>query len=259
MILTSKIASLVWFARRPALWPQAVNLAVAKVRPNRDRAEDRAAATHWCADHEVDLAELRRQLGWTPAETFDSFVDSEDLHRAQQILADEALVMGGRGHVDLLIEAAENLGATEVLETGVALGWSSLALLSSVAKRAGRVVSVDMPYVKGEREHLVGVVVPPHMKQHWTLLRVADRQGIPRGLRELGGSMDLCHYDSDKSYWGRRWAYPRLWAALRAGGLFVSDDIQDNEAFREFVNALAVPFFVLEFEKRYVGVVPKPK
>ena len=46
--------------------------------------------------------------------------------------------------------------------------------------------------------------------------------------------LDLCHYDSDKSYYGRRWAYPKLWEALKTGGIFISDDIQDNWAFKEF-------------------------
>ena len=38
--------------------------------------------------------------------------------------------------------------------------------------------------------------------------------------------IDLCHYDSHKDYDARMWAYPRLWAALRSGGIFISDDIR---------------------------------
>ena len=49
-----------------------------------------------------------------------------------------------------------------------------------------------------------------------------------------GGSIDLCHYDSDKSWWGRAYAF-LLWKALKPGGLFISDDIQDNMFFAEFV------------------------
>ena len=69
--------------------------------------------------------------------------------------------------------------------------------------------------------------------------------------------LDLCHYDSDKTYYGRRWAYPKLWKALRPGGIFVSDDIQDNFAFREFVESRSLDYRVVESQGKYVGVCRK--
>ena len=83
-----------------------------------------------------------------------------------------------------------------------------------------------------------------------------------RTLKEI----DLCHYDSDKTYKGRCWAYPILWKALRPGGYFISDDIEDNFAFREFVDKLGLePIIVSSPEYRnddyyvkYAGVIKKP-
>src|SRR5439155_16498502 len=84
-----------------------------------------------------------------------------------------------------------------------------------------------------------------------------DRRGLETAIAEAGGTIDLCHYDSDKSWWGRQYGFPLLWEALRPGGIFISDDIQDNMAFAEFVAARGLHFSVIEFEGKYVGIARK--
>ena len=73
----------------------------------------------------------------------------------------------------------------------------------------------------------------------------------------MGGKIDLCHYDSDKSWWGRNFAYPILWKALNPNGLFISDDIQDNLYFSNFVEKNFLKFAVVEFEGKYIGLIRK--
>ena len=63
--------------------------------------------------------------------------------------------------------------------------------------------------------------------------------------------------NSDKSYYGRCWSQPLIYKALRKGGVFISDDVEDNLAFKEFVEDNNYKFFVVEFENKYVGIVPK--
>ena len=75
-------------------------------------------------------------------------------------------------------------------------------------------------------------------------------------------TIDLCHYDSDKTYVGRMWAYDLLWDALEPGGFFVSDDIGDNDVFRVFAKSVAAEPIVVESERydanvKYVGVLRK--
>ena len=84
-----------------------------------------------------------------------------------------------------------------------------------------------------------------------------DKFCLPTALKKLNYILDLAHYDSDKSYYGRRWSQPIIWKYIRKGGIFISDDIEDNSAFREFVTENQLEFSVLEFEGKYVGVLQK--
>ena len=69
--------------------------------------------------------------------------------------------------------------------------------------------------------------------------------------------IDIAHYDSDKSYQGREFAYPIIWNALKPGGLFISDDIQDNMAFAHFVEESGLRYGVTETGGKYVGIALK--
>ena len=114
-----------------------------------------------------------------------------------------------------------------------------------------------MPMVRQTDYHLIGVAVNESLKSNWELLREPDRYGLNKAIKKHKYSYDLVHYDSDKSYYGRKWSQPLIWRYLRKGGIFISDDIEDNSAFREFVVSNHLDFSVLKFEGKYVGVVRK--
>jgi predicted O-methyltransferase YrrM len=94
------------------------------------------------------------------------------------------------------------------------------------------------------------------MRDRWTLLRHSDRRGIPKALH-LSDGYDLIHYDSDKTQEGRRWAYPRLWRALRPGGVLISDDVGDNEIWAEFCESVGAPLIVVRRHRAYSGLARK--
>lgn len=157
---------------------------------------------------------------------------------AEEICRTCPVKMGGAGNLNLLYWITEYLEAENVIETGVGYGWSSLAMLLSLVKRDNALlVSTDMPYVNRNNDEYAGCVVPVELKLHWRLVNRADRDALPKVLKEFQ-NIDMCHYDSDKSYEGRMWAYPRLWQALRSGGCFISDDIGDNLAFHDFCSQI---------------------
>ncbi|MCP5115727.1 MAG: class I SAM-dependent methyltransferase, partial [bacterium] len=133
-----------------------------------------------------------------------------------------------------------------------------LAILLALQHRdEALLISTDRPYPRFGSEAHVGCVVPEALREKWRIIDRADRQALPRALK-LMPEVDLCHYDSDKSYDGRMWASPRLWRALRPGGFFVSDDIEDNQAFRDFAAREGVEPLVVSWSGHFVGVLVKP-
>tara|TARA_B100000768_G_scaffold164883_1_gene167109 strand:- start:2541 stop:2861 length:321 start_codon:yes stop_codon:yes gene_type:complete len=76
-------------------------------------------------------------------------------------------------------------------------------------------------------------------------------------LKKLNHNIDICHYDSDKGYTGRKWSSPILWSSLKNGGLFVSDDINDNLAFKHFCQSVSRKPIIIEHQGKYVGIIQK--
>lgn len=253
--MIEKIKTAYWFAQRPSHWRHAVALAYRKMLPDYDAPNLRAQATAWARDHAVTSMEAFGRLG-IEGEVIgmDASIIEEGSGRAAQ----SSVVMGGPGDLELLFASVQLTRARRVIETGVAYGWSTLAILEAMARNGnGKLVSVDMPYPKRKNEDFVGIVVPERLRDCWTLIREPDRVGLKKAISIFEGQIDLCHYDSDKCWWGRAYAYPLLWDALKPGGLFISDDIQDNFFFAEFVKSKGLPFAVTEADGKFVGLILK--
>lgn len=254
-----KIQTLAWFLRRPSFWPHMVALIARKLDGSARHEAFAAEAESWAAQRAVRVEDALRHVGaLAEGQPFPEGLDPALLAEGEARAAQSGVPMGGPGDLDLLHRAIVATGAKRVLETGVAYGWSSLAALSALEKTGGRLASVDMPYPKAGNEAFVGIAVPERLRPRWSLVRQPDRNGILRALEALGGGVDLVHYDSDKSYAGRSWAFPILWRALAPGGLLISDDIQDNFHFRDFAATLGLPFAITESGGKFVGIVRKP-
>jgi len=152
----------------------------------------------------------------------------------------------------LLYNLVEHLQATRIIETGVARGESALCFLTSLKNRNGKLISTNIP--RPDMWVDTGCLVPGELGQYWELIELPDRQALPKALDEMP-EIDLCYYDSDKSYSGRMFAYPLLWNALRQGGIFVSDDIDDNFAFRDFCENNGLEPLIAKNGERFVGVI----
>ena len=256
--LRSKLETGLWFLQRRDLHRQALRIVRQRLAPH-PKEETRAESTASCRDRAVTSEDaIAKLLGEAAARRNVRDEHKDVFEEARELAARSPSEMGGPGDLNLLYLLAEDCEATRVIETGVAYGWSSLALLLSLDGREGsRLVSIDMPYVKRGTEDFVGCAVPNRLRASWTLVRLADQDALQGAIAELG-RLDLCHYDSDKSYVGRTWAYPRLWRALRSGGWFVSDDIQDNVAFDDFAESLGLSPLIVECGGKFVGVIQKP-
>ena len=81
--------------------------------------------------------------------------------------------MGGASNIELLYYLAEHLKAENVIETGVAYGWSALAILLSLSSRKNaRLISTDMPYPGLDNSKYVGCVIPNDLKGKWTHIKL---------------------------------------------------------------------------------------
>jgi predicted O-methyltransferase YrrM len=251
------------YAHRPMLWPaMARNIAsklTGKIPDRAERARQRAEATKWCHEHLTTPVEALGSLG-IDSEVYDvEQLFPQIMAAARQRTAAIPVPTGGAGATNVIYTLCENLRATRVIETGVSCGWSSLAILLSLRNRPdARLYSIDLPnFDHRPRKHWIGAAVPQELRNQWVLYRMADREGLPRALRNAG-TLDFAHYDSDKSREGRLFAYPRLWEALKPGGILMSDDIQDNMGFAEFCASRGLKPCVIHKDLTfYAGIVRK--
>lgn len=255
-----------FFLKRPQYYPELarrVRKRVGSALLPKPMGRGRDVAEQWNAERAVDVATAMRQLGVTADKGISELFP--DVVAAAERRAEECPVkMGGGGGVDLLYHIARHLKAQRVVETGVAYGFSSLALLLALRETGGKLASVDMPYPGRGNERYVGCAVPAELRDRWSLLRYPDSIGLAKALAQMGGPLDFCHYDSDKSYEGRAWAYPLIWKALRPGGILMSDDIGDNTGFRDFAAEIGVKPLIVDTPggggagRRHVGILVKP-
>tara|TARA_Y100000385_G_scaffold112226_1_gene116415 strand:- start:254 stop:1051 length:798 start_codon:yes stop_codon:yes gene_type:complete len=256
VMVKNKIDSALWFLKNPQYIPQIFQ--ILRRKKNTHLEDSREESTNWCKEN--CLSQEEALIGLFGKKTFKplDFLYSEEIQQAQNIVADCPVNMGGEGAISFLYHIVKESKARFILETGVAYGWSSLAVLLAIkAFNNALLISNDMPYIKMNNEDYVGCVVPENLKSKWQLQRLPDIKGIPLALKKLNNNIDLCHYDSDKSYTGRMRSSEILWKALKVGGFFISDDINDNLAFKHFCKSVDRKPIIIEHLGKYVGVVVK--
>ena len=245
---------------QPQYWPELRRFVMRRLS-GKPLDENTAPEAHAVtADMAISHAEAFEALG-LPNSGLRSFASEEHARWAAAEMRVNAARggMGGGADIDLLYSLCCAFNAVRVLETGVAFGWSSLAILSAVGSRPGAMLtSVDLPYLGANLDDLVGLAVPNDLKERWSLRRGADRDELPQAIADTR-PIDLAHYDSDKSYAGRRWAYPLIWEGLRDGGLLMSDDVEDNLAFLDFAADISVKPLIVSapYRNRLAGILRK--
>lgn len=260
--LRERVRVVRWFLQRPQLYPELVRFARRRLQElGHDRKREARDATLLCEQTHVDANAAIAGITGRAPQSFDTLFAAE-LEEARTVLRAAPVAMHGAGNLDLIYNLCEHLQATRAIETGVSAGWSSLAFLLSLAKRNGRLVSTDMPYPgsSAEAQQCVGIVVPAPLRASWELIAQPDHEALPQALTSLP-ILDIAHYDSDKSYAGRLWAYRRLWAALRDGGILISDDIDDNFGFFHFCGEVNAHPIVVKMAAtkgaKYIGIITK--
>ncbi len=163
--------------------------------------------------------------------------------------------IGGGGFYALLYFITRLRKPLTVFETGVALGFSSRAFLEAISRNGqGRLFSSDFPYLRIKNPvKYIGLMVPENLRKYWELYLKGDRKNL-QGMVSGNPFIDLIHYDSDKSYSGRKWALSFLKKYFRTETILIMDDIQDNSFFMDYVQKNKYLFRVFHFEGKYCGL-----
>lgn len=208
----------------------------------------------WCRAQAGDLetlaTDLRPEL-WQEARQF----GTELRRRADEILCSQPVKLGGGGHYELLYFLTRLLAPEVVVETGVAAGFSTQAILRAMAVNSrGHLYSTDFPYFRlAEPERYIGLLVEEELRGRWTLYIRGDRDGLARITQQVS-HIDLFHYDSDKRHAGRAAALAAVEGLLTAESLVVMDDVGDDAFFHDYVTGRGDPWRILSFEGKYLGI-----
>jgi len=141
-----------------------------------------------------------------------------------------------------------------VLETGVAIGFSSCFILAGMKKNNyGKLFSSDFHYlgVKDSKKYIG--FLPKKLKYDgdWSLLINGDEFNIPKFLNIIGNNkIDFFHYDSDKSYRGKLNTMNLVNKNTTKDTIYVFDDIQDDFFFRDFVKKKNLKHIIIEVDNK---------
>jgi predicted O-methyltransferase YrrM len=162
----------------------------------------------------------------------------------------------------LCYAVTRSLRPRAVVETGVCYGVTSAYLLAALqANEEGHLYSVDLPPLGENGDDYVGWLVPPELRDRWTLQRGRSSRLLGPLIAGLG-TIDLFVHDSQHTYKNMKEKFDTAWPALRGGGVLISDDVEGNEAFLQLTQSgePALSLVIREENKEaLVGVAVKRK
>jgi predicted O-methyltransferase YrrM len=249
-VRTSTLRNVARNAMRPHYLPVMARKVVARLRPS-----SRDAAIEWAQSRVESIADFATGLDaqlWAESEAWAAAFRVT----ARRRLDERAVPIAGAGHFALVHFLVRYLRPEVVLETGVAAGYTSQAILSAFEQNgAGTLYSSDFPYFRLDApERYVGCLVDESLKHRWRLGLNGDRVNLAEFMPAID-RLDLVHYDSDKSVEGREFVMDLVAPRLGPGAVVVMDDIDDNTYFRDWVARTGTPCRVFGGNHGFVGLI----
>lgn len=224
-------------------------------RFDQDNYKNKEEALEW---YKTNLTDIRKTRLWNEAYFQEAVAENNTLkERAHSVLSQLEVTLGGGGNCELLYYLVRVLNPEIVLETGVAAGFSSQIILKALDKnQSGKLYSSDFPYFRlPDPEKYIGILVEPGLKDRWELFIKGDDKNLPLILEKLKGrTIDIFHYDSDKSYSGRTRAIEMVRPYLSEQAIVILDDIDDNAHFKDWIEKEGLHFVILESQQKLVAV-----
>ena len=252
---------LIYFIFKKKLFSSLINKILRKFEKNTN-----IKSTEWAEKHAIySTEEFCKKI--------DNNLYSETLFDVEKIKIDSNKkflsvknLLGKPGNYLLIFFLVRKFKPKIVFETGVAAGWSSLAILRAFQKnKTGKLFSSDLPYIKKaffkkipNPDKNIGILAREEINyKDWTLNTRGDDFALKYFTNILeDNTIDLFHYDSDKSYSGRTNALKILKKKFTNKSIIIFDDIQDNMHFHDYVKKQNTRFTVIKYDqKKYVGIV----
>ena len=209
----------------------------------------------WCKSNSISQSEFFKQLEIKPKSLKTDFPKYLNFAKEQEKHC--PYNMGVGSPINLLYNLIIALKPQYVVESGVAYGYSTLAILLGFKDRDdAHLWSIDMPYPNLGNEEYIGCIVSENLKKNWTLIQKPDISGVPAATNECH-LIDLFHYDSDSRYNARMQTFKTVWHALKMGGHLVCVDVQFNNAFKDFAEYAGRDPKVISYRNRYIGIIRK--
>jgi predicted O-methyltransferase YrrM len=135
--------------------------------------------------------------------------------------------------------AIRHMDPQRVLETGVARGVTSVLALGAMAQSnggLGRLWSIDLPPMMSGWHEQSKVLVDETAWPDWTYIRGSSRRTMASTCASME-SIDIFIHDSLHTPQTMKYEFEEAWPFMRAGGLLISDDVEGNSAFVDFVKS----------------------
>tara|TARA_Y100000996_G_C22519807_1_gene641977 strand:+ start:715 stop:1473 length:759 start_codon:yes stop_codon:yes gene_type:complete len=211
----------------------------------------------WIKKNEINLEDYLNKLDsnlYNESITFQKY-----LNKHSKIVLDKInFKLGGGGNYTLLYFLSKYVKPNIVFETGVAAGFSSFAILKALEEnKSGLLFSSDFPYFRIDNsEKYIGILVDKQKYNNWNLQIEGDQNNIPLFLKKIkNNNIDLFHYDSDKSYNGKKNTFELLKNNISFETIIIIDDIQDDTFFYDYVKENKREFKIFKFENKYLGLI----
>lgn len=164
---------------------------------------------------------------------------------------------GSREFVTLLFVWCRLAKPSLVVETGVAHGFSTSAILQALEKNGeGRLISIDLPHLSAGALRTIGAAVDPELRSRWVLRLGPAPREIRRVVAEVGENVDLFVQDASHTFRGQLAEYRPAWRGLSRNGLLVSDDV--TETFEILADEVdRVPTYVGQDKQSPIGLLRK--
>jgi len=145
-----------------------------------------------------------------------------------------------------------------IVETGVAYGLSSMYILQALHdNKKGTLYSIDSTFSPWQSKETIGGAIPNHLKDRWRFVFGSSSEELIKVLNSLK-SIDIFIHDSLHTYKNMTCEFDTAWPFIKKGGLLISDDIGDNNAFYEFYMKMKVePLIIQQKERSLFGIIRK--